>query len=103
VTKSQLIAAVAERSPHLAKKDIEASVNAIFEAMRAALCQDERIEVRGFGTFKVKRRPAREGRNPRNGERVFVPTRRIAVFSPGKEIRERLNGGPQAGRGGEGS
>ena len=91
MTKSQLISEVASLSPHLAKKDLEASVNTIFAAMADALCQDERIEIRGFGSFTVKRRLAREGRNPRTGRKVFVPTRRVAVFTPGKEVRERIN------------
>lgn len=93
MTKSQLIARVAAASPHLAKKDIEASVNAVFQSMTDALCQDDRIEIRGFGSFSVKRRPAREGRNPRTGKKVFVPTRRIAVFTPGKAVRMGLNDG----------
>ena len=99
MTKSELIARVAQGSPHLAKKDIEASVNSVFSAMTEALCQDDRIEIRGFGSFSVKRRPAREGRNPRTGKKVFVPTRRIAVFTPGKAVRVRLNGGKDEAEG----
>jgi len=89
--KSELIAAVAEQIPHLIKRDVEEAVKLIFTEMKEALRRDERIEIRGFGSFAIKRRRPREGRNPRTGESVFVPTRRKALFTPGQEMRQRLN------------
>ena len=73
MTKSGLIEKVAELTPHVSKKDTEIVVNTIFDAMTEALRQGERIEIRGFGSFQVKVREAREGRNPKTGEEVQIP------------------------------
>ena len=91
MTKSQLIEAVSARVPHVHKKDVEAAVNAVFDSMIEALDREERIEIRGFGSFIVRRRGARQGRNPKTGEQVIVPTRRSPFFAVGKELRERIN------------
>ncbi|HZA13642.1 MAG TPA: integration host factor subunit beta [Myxococcaceae bacterium] len=91
MTKSQLIDRIAERAPHVPRRDVERIVNTVFEAMVDALRRTERIEIRGFGSFAVKIRQAREGRNPRTGERVRVPRRLTPYFTPGKELRDRLN------------
>ena len=93
MTKSQLIEAVARQAPHLSKKDVEAVVNLIFASIRKALQRGDRVEIRGFGSFTVRERRAREGRNPKTGERVMVPTRRAPFFTVGKELRDRVNGG----------
>ncbi len=93
MTKSQLIEAVAARAPHLSKKDVEAVVNLIFASIRKALQRGERVEIRGFGSFTVRERRAREGRNPKTGEKVMVPTRRAPFFTVGKELRDRVNAG----------
>jgi integration host factor subunit beta len=91
MTKSQLIDRIAERLPHVPHKQVEAIVNAVFESMADALAHGQRIEIRGFGSFSVKIRPAREGRNPKTGVSVRVPERRSLGFIAGKELRERLN------------
>ncbi len=91
MTKSQLIALVAQKAPHVPPKRVEAIVNAVFESMTQALRAGERIELRGFGCFAVKSRPARLGRNPKTGAPVQLTKRAVIAFSAGKELRERLN------------
>ncbi len=91
MTKSELIEAVASRKPELSKRDVETVVNTVFDTMVSAMAQDYRIEIRGFGSFVVKRRAARDGRNPKTGAKVFVPTKRIPFFTVGKELRERVD------------
>jgi integration host factor subunit beta len=91
MTKSQLIDRIAERAPHVPRREVERIVNTVFDSMVDALRRVERIEIRGFGSFAVKVRHAREGRNPRTGERVRVPRRLSPYFAPGKELRDRLN------------
>ena len=91
MTKSQLIARIAEKAPHVPPRRIEAIVNAVFERMTHALKAGERIELRGFGCFAVKSRPARIARNPRNGAAVALPRRVAVSFAAGKELRERIN------------
>jgi integration host factor subunit beta len=90
MTKSQLIEAVAERADW-PKKQSEAIVNAFFEAMRQAILSEERIEVRGFGSFSIREYDARKGRNPRTGEEVFVEAKKSVHFKVGKELRERVD------------
>ena len=91
MTKSQLIDAIAERAPNVPRREVESIVNAVFESMNESLQRGERIEIRGFGSFGVKTRPARQGRNPKTGEQVAVPLRRTPFFTVGKELKERLN------------
>ena len=91
MTKSGLIEAVAEKTPHISKKDTEIVVNTIFDSMTQALKKGERIEIRGFGSFQVKVREAREGRNPKTGEKVELAGKYVPHFKPGKELRERVN------------
>lgn len=90
MTKSDLIEAVAETSPAMTKKTIEDAVNAIFGAMSDALSRGDRIEIRGLGTFCVKERHARVGRNPKTGAPVEIPTRRVPHFTAGKALRARV-------------
>ena len=89
--KSELIAALAGENPHLTQRDVERLVDVIFEAMIRALERGGRVELRGFGAFSVRARPARAGRNPRTGEAVDVPAKRVPFFKSGKELRARLN------------
>jgi integration host factor beta subunit len=89
VTKSELVTAVAERHD-LLPSDAEVIVHEIFAALTEALRRGERIELRGFGMFTVKDRPAREGRNPRTGAVVSILAKRVPVFKVGKELRERV-------------
>ncbi len=91
MTKSQLIEAVAGKLSSVSKKDVEIIVDTIFNSMTDALTRDERIEIRGFGSFVSKVREAREGRNPKTGEKVSVPRKRTPFFTVGKELKERVN------------
>jgi integration host factor subunit beta len=91
MTKSELILRLAEINPHLFQRDIERIVSTIFEEISAALARGDRVELRGFGAFSVKRRGSRLGRNPRTGEAVAVSEKHIPFFKTGKELRERLN------------
>jgi integration host factor subunit beta len=92
MTKSGLIEAVAERTPHISKKDTEIVVNTIFDSMAQALRLGDRIEIRGFGSFQVKIREAREGRNPKTGEPVHISAKRTPFFKVGKELKEMVDG-----------
>ncbi len=89
VTKNELITAVAERH-HLVRSDAEVIIHEVFGAMTEALTRGERIELRGFGMFTVKDRPARAGRNPRTGAVVSIVAKRIPVFKVAKALRERV-------------
>jgi len=91
MTKSQLCARLARELPAVPQRDVEATVDAVFECMAGALRKNDRIEIRGFGTFGIRARGAKEGRNPRTGDRIAVPARRTAFFVPGKQMRARLN------------
>ena len=91
MTKSGLIEAVAQRTPHISKKDTEIVVNTIFDSMAMALKEGERIEIRGFGSFQVKVREAREGRNPKTGEPVHISAKRTPFFKVGKELKEMVD------------
>jgi len=93
MTKSELIQRLAERNPHLYQRDVERIVTAIFDEIAAALARGDRVELRGFGAFSVKRRDARQGRNPRTGDAVQVEEKHIPFFKTGKQLRERLNEG----------
>ena len=89
--KSELIARLAAENPHLTQRDIERVVGVILEKMTVALEGGGRVELRGFGAFSVRSRPARAGRNPRTGEPVSVKGKHVPFFKSGKELRERLN------------
>src|SRR6202012_3436280 len=99
MTKSELIAHIAARNPHLYQRDVERIVTSIFEEISKALGRGDRVELRGFGAFSVKHRPGRAGRNPRTGPHVPVDQKSVPFFKTGKEMRERLNredGAPEA-------
>ena len=89
--KSELVQRIASQNPHLYQRDIENIVNAILDEIAAALGRGDRVELRGFGAFSVKGRPARAGRNPRTGAHVAVNEKSVPFFKTGKEMRERLN------------
>ena len=93
MTKSELIARLAERYPQLVAKDAEFAVKTILDAMARTLSDGRRIEIRGFGSFALSHRPPRVGRNPKSGEKVLVPEKRVPHFKPGKELRERVDAG----------
>ena len=89
--KSELVLALAAENPHLTQRDIERVVGVILESMIGALESGGRVELRGFGAFSVRSRPARAGRNPRTGEAVDVRAKHVPFFKTGKELRARLN------------
>ncbi|MEN0002137.1 MAG: integration host factor subunit beta [Pseudomonadota bacterium] len=89
--KSELVQIVANRNPHLYHRDVENIVNAVLEEITRAMADGKRVELRGFGAFSIKQRPAREGRNPRTGEKVAVDEKWVPFFKTGKELRDRLN------------
>jgi integration host factor subunit beta len=89
--KSELIEKIAAQNPHLFQRDVELIVNVIFDEIISALAQRQRVELRGFGAFSVKHRPARSGRNPRTGEQVYVEEKYVPYFKTGKELRTRMN------------
>jgi integration host factor subunit beta len=91
MTKSELIARLAERNPHLYQRDVERIVTTIFEEITNALSRGDRVELRGFGAFSVKKRDPRQGRNPRTGEQVSVEAKAVPFFKTGKQLREQLN------------
>jgi integration host factor subunit beta len=95
MTKSGLIEDVAKRTPHISKKDTEVVVNTIFDAMIEALRGGDRIEIRGFGSFQVKIREARDGRNPKTGEPVHISAKRTPFFKVGKELKEMVDCAPK--------
>jgi integration host factor subunit beta len=89
--KSELIAKLAAENPHLTQKDVERVVGVILDRMTEAMETGGRVELRGFGAFSVRSRPARAGRNPRTGAAVDVRAKAVPFFKSGKELRERLN------------
>ncbi len=91
--RSELVAKLSEAYPHLPQKRVEQAVDVIFEEISAALERGDRVELRGFGAFSVREREARRGRNPRTGEAVDVPAKRVPFFKAGKELRMRINNG----------
>lgn len=91
MTKSELIARLAERFPQLVAKDADFAVKMILDAMSDALVRGHRIEIRGFGSFSINRRPPRVGRNPRSGEQVIIPEKLVPHFKPGKALRESVD------------
>jgi integration host factor subunit beta len=96
MTRSDLVALLAERFGQLTQRDTEFAVKTILDAMSDALARGHRIEIRGFGSFQVNRRPPRMGRNPRSGEQVLIPEKLVPHFKPGKALREAVDAHAQA-------
>ena len=90
--RSELIQKIADENPHLYQRDVERLVATIFDEITDAMARGDRVELRGFGAFSVKRRDARTGRNPRTGETVQVEEKHVPFFKTGKLLRDRLNG-----------
>lgn len=90
--RSELIQKLADENPHLYQRDVEKIVNTIFEEITNAMSRGDRVELRGFGAFSVKKRDQRIGRNPRTGESVEVEEKHVPFFKTGKLLRDRLNG-----------
>ena len=91
MTKAHLIERVTEKSPALSRRDAERMVNGIFDSIRDALKRGEKTEIRGFGSFRLRIRRTKDGRNPKTGETVSVSEKRMPFFKAGKEIKELLN------------
>lgn len=89
--RSELLQALCADNPDLRPEEIEQVVDLFFDEITQRLAEGGRVELRGFGTFSTRERDARTGRNPRTGESVDVPAKRVPYFKPGKEMRERLN------------
>jgi integration host factor subunit beta len=90
--RSELIQKISDENPHLFRRDVERIVNTIFEEVIDAMARGDRVELRGFGAFSVKKRDSRTGRNPRTGESVEVDEKHVPFFKTGKLLRDRLNG-----------
>ncbi|MCL4672813.1 MAG: integration host factor subunit beta [Sphingomonadaceae bacterium] len=90
--RSELVMALAKDNPDLKADEVEGVVDVFFDEITNRLVDGGRVELRGFGAFSTRAREARQGRNPRTGEPVPVPGKRVPYFKPGKEIRDRLNG-----------
>jgi len=91
--RSELVEKIADENPHLYQRDVERIVGTIFDSIVDAMAEGNRVELRGFGAFSVKKRDARTGRNPRTGESVSVEEKHVPFFKTGKLLRDRLNGG----------
>jgi integration host factor subunit beta len=96
VTKRDLIEEVAQQYPRFSRRDAEVIVNAVFDSMTDALAKGERIEIRGFGSFRTRQRRGRTGRNPKTGAKVEVPPKKIPFFKPSKELKDHVNTGAPA-------
>ena len=91
MTRSDLVVRLAERFSQLTQRDAEFAAKTILDAMSEALGRGHRIEIRGFGSFSINRRPPRMGRNPRSGEQVLIPEKLVPHFKPGKALREGVD------------
>jgi integration host factor subunit beta len=89
--RSELLQLLARDNPELRAEEIEQVVDIFFDEISARLAEGGRVELRGFGAFSTRQRESRQGRNPRSGQSVAVPAKRVPYFKPGKEMRERLN------------
>ena len=96
MTRSDLVEELANRFGQLTHRDAEYAVKTILDAVSHALVRGHRIEIRGFGSFSVNRRPPRMGRNPRSGESVAIPEKRVPHFKPGKALREAVDARTEA-------
>jgi integration host factor subunit beta len=91
MTKSEFIAELANRLEYLSYKDAGTVVNTFFDSISEALGNGDKVELRGFGSFKVKERPSRIGRNPKTGQTVNVPAKKVPYFKPGKELKNLMD------------
>lgn len=91
MTKSELVEKIVERNTMLTRKESEMIINIVFDSMTEALQTGDKVEIRGFGSFTVRERAAREARNPKSGEVVDIPAKKVPFFKTGKELRERVD------------
>lgn len=90
MTKSELIESIASQHPNMTKKNIEFIINSVFKSIKDSLQKGEKVEIRGFGSFKIREKSSKVGRNPKTGSKVNVPDKKVPYFKPGKEIKESL-------------
>jgi integration host factor subunit beta len=90
--RSELLQLLADENPHLFHRDVERILDTVFQEIIEAMARGDRVELRGFGAFSVKKRDARNGRNPKTGEAVDVDQKYVPFFKTGKLLRDRLNG-----------
>ncbi len=91
MTRSELIDAVSAKTDSFTRKDIETIVSTLFQSIADGLANNEKIEIRGFGSFKVKSREGRKGRNPKSGDGIFIDSKKVPFFKAGKELKERVD------------
>ncbi|HYA87008.1 MAG TPA: integration host factor subunit beta [Nitrospirota bacterium] len=92
MTKAELVDKIAEKKPGLTRKQVEVVVNTVLDGIKEALSREDKVEIRGFGSFRIRHRRAKEGRNPKTGETVQVPSKKVPFFKAGKEMREMVDG-----------
>ncbi len=92
MTKAELVDKISEKKPNLTRKQVEVVVNTVLDGIKDALSRDDKVEIRGFGSFRIRNRRAKEGRNPKTGEAVSVPPKKVPFFKAGKEMREMVDG-----------
>lgn len=97
MTKSELIERLARQQTQLPQKDVELGVRLIIQEIAQALTSEERVEIRGFGSFSLHHRPSRVGRNPKTGEPVSIPAKYVPHFKPGKGLRQKVDEGAKDG------
>ncbi len=91
ITRSELVELLSQQFPQLLPRDVEMAVKTLLDTMTKALVDGKRIELRGVGSFVLRHRPARVGRNPKSGDTVHIPEKKVPHFKPGKELRERVD------------
>jgi len=92
MNKAELVDKIAEKKTSLTRKQVEVVVNTVLDGIKDALSKEDKVEIRGFGSFRVRYRRAKEGRNPKTGETVSVPPKKVPFFKAGKEMREMVDG-----------
>ncbi len=92
MTKAELVDKIAEKKPGLTRRQVEVVVNTVLDGIKDALSREDKVEIRGFGSLRIRHRRAKEGRNPKTGETVQVPPKKVPFFKAGKEMREMVDG-----------
>ncbi len=92
MTKAELVDKISEKKTNLTRKQVEVVVNTVLDSVKDALSREDKVEIRGFGSFRVRHRRAKEGRNPKTGAAVSVPPKKVPFFKAGKEMREMVDG-----------
>ncbi len=90
MTKSELIEQISSSYPDMTKKQIEFIINSVFISIKEAIKDGDKVEIRGFGSFKIREKQSKVGRNPKTGNKVEIPEKKVPYFKPGKEIKESL-------------